>query len=225
MGALSQTRSHSQSSVSQMDKTLVKKDGDNGGTSAPGHNAIPARCDTEGYFSDKHGMYCYTPCDPGFQQKDGHVTKCISACEGNFSAETPLMCGRDSGIITKAILEMVTVVLNSAFSLADNIMTMQEHGVDADTLTSTIEVFIDLGKPFANPTCPAPAPPTVPEDAHSSVVPSSSGSKREVEKVQCTPGSVYVTSHRGAFLQDNNGWIGMSSNKGGWEKWELSDAG
>jgi len=224
--ALAQTGSRSQTAVIEMDKTVEKKGGDNsGGGHAPAHNAIPARCDLDGYFSQKHGMYCYNSCGEGFQQKDGHVTKCISACEGNFSAETPMMCGRDSGIITKAILEMVTVVLNSAFSLADNIMTMQEHGVDADTLTSTIEVFIDLGKPFANPTCPAPAPPPVPEDAHSSVVPSSSGSKREVEKVQCTPGSVYVTSHRGAFLQDNNGWIGMSSNKGGWEKWELSDAG
>lgn len=64
------------------------------------------------------------------------------------------MCGKNQGLLTKAILEMVTTVLNGAFSLADNIIKMKEQGVDADSLTSTIQTFIDMGKPFANPTCP-----------------------------------------------------------------------
>merc|ERR1712232_256810 len=85
---------------------------------------------------------------------------CISACEGKFPAETPGMCGRDQGIMTKAIMEMVTVVLNSAFTLAENIMTMQEHGISAELLTDTIQVFIDMGKPFARPICPEVEAPT-----------------------------------------------------------------
>merc|ERR1712232_558352 len=90
------------------------------------------------------------------QVKDDNFNKCISACEGKFPAETSGMCGRDSGMITKAILEMVTTVLNSAFSLADNIIKMKEHGVNGETLAATIQIFIDMGKPFANPTCPEP---------------------------------------------------------------------
>jgi len=111
-------------------------------------------------FSEKHGHYCYTPCMHGWQSKDDNFHKCISACEGRFPAETPAMCGRDSGIITKAILEMVTVVLDSAFSLADSIIRMQEQGVNAELLVSTIEVFIDMGKPFARPICPEGEAPT-----------------------------------------------------------------
>merc|ERR1711920_30289 len=73
-----------------------------------------------------------------------------------FPAETPAMCVRDPGMVTKAIMEMVTVGVNSAFKLAENIIKFKEHGVDADSLSSTIQVFIDLGKPFANPICPVP---------------------------------------------------------------------
>merc|ERR1712232_763662 len=43
-----------------------------------------------------------------------------------------------------------------AFSLADNIIKMKEHGVNGETLAATIQIFIDMGKPFANPTCPEP---------------------------------------------------------------------
>merc|ERR1711953_893839 len=70
------------------------------------------------------------------------------------------ICGRDQGIMTKAIMEMVTVVLNSAFTLAENIMKMQEHGVNAEVLSDTIQVFIDMGKPFAKPICPEGEAPT-----------------------------------------------------------------
>jgi hypothetical protein len=71
----------------------------------------------------------------------------------------------------QAIMEMVTVILNSAFSLADNAIKMKEHGVNAEYLTNTIQIFIDMGKPFANPICPewelptpAPTPAPTPEN-------------------------------------------------------------
>jgi len=212
----------------QLDKALAKKGGDNGGGDNhynPSHNAIPARCDVDGYYSEKHGMYCYTPCGAGWQQKDG-ATKCISACEGNFSAETPLMCGRDSGIITKTIMDMVTTVLNTAFTLADNIMTMQEHGVNAETLTSTIQVFINLGKPFANPTCPSPAPTPFPMGIEDDDSGSSATSRRrsiKKDKVECSFGAaMYLTSHRGKHLKDEGGYVSVRSAP---TPWTFSDAG
>jgi len=191
--------------------------------------------------------------------------KCISACEGNFSAATAQMCGRDQGVITKTILEMVTTVLNSAFSLADNIIKMKEDGVDGETLANTIQVFIDLGKPFANPACPsrdeapqvhicrracdagdapgecrresedglvscAPraADGACASDATTCDLLSKEGSRRRGrrESLACKTGEVvYLTSHRGHQLQDNNGHVGFSPNRRSWERWTLSDAG
>merc|ERR1712110_1355455 len=133
----------------QLDKTTQPKDG-NG--NQPPRGAIPARCDISSRFSEKHGQFCYSTCGDGFEPKSH--SKCISACEGKFPAETPAMCGRDPGMLSKAIMEMVTVVMNSAFTLSENIIKMKEHGVDANSLSSTVQVFIDMGKPFANPICP-----------------------------------------------------------------------
>jgi hypothetical protein len=135
----------------QLDKSMQQKGGDD----RPRRGAIPARCDKTSRFSEKQGHMCLSTCGNGFEPKSGSM-KCISKCEGNFSSETPAMCGRDPGIITKAIIEMVTVVMNSAFQLSENIIRMKEHGVDANSLSSTIQVFIDMGKPFANPICPEP---------------------------------------------------------------------
>merc|ERR1712048_379078 len=145
---------------SSLDSSLQRKGGGGDGGYAPAPRAIPAQCDTNTEFNEKHGQYCYTPCNNGWQIKDDNIQKCISACEGKFPAESPGMCGRDQGIMTKAIMEMVTVVLNSAFSLADNIIRMREQGVNAELLVSTIEVFIDMGKPFARPICPEGEAPT-----------------------------------------------------------------
>jgi hypothetical protein len=139
------------------------------------------------------------------------------------------MCGRDSGIVTKAILEMVTTVLNSAFSLAENIIKMKEHGVDAETLSATIQVFIDMGKPFANPTCPAPEDGALPgPDVPPSPAPSAERrwrSPSETAKMQCSVGvAVFLSSFRHEQLQDNNGGVGFSMNKQSWEQWTLSSA-
>lgn len=132
-----------------LDKTTQPKDGNH-----PPRGAIPARCDSSSRFSEKHGQFCYSTCGDGFEPKSH--SRCISTCEGKFPAETPAMCGQNPGMVTKAIMEMVTVGMNSAFKLADNIIKFKEHGVDADSLSSTVQVFIDMGKPFANPICPVP---------------------------------------------------------------------
>jgi len=132
-----------------LDKTIQSKDGDQ--RPRP-RGAIPARCDSSSRYSEKHGQFCYSACGDGFEPTS--TSKCISKCEGKFPAETPAMCGRDPGMLSKAIMEMITVVMNSAFTLSENIIKMKEHGVDAKSLSSTVQVFIDMGKPFANPICP-----------------------------------------------------------------------
>jgi len=114
---------------------------------------IPARCGED--FTDKQGHYCYASCPAGSEVKESSQHKCVSACTGDFPAESRLMCGKSTGMLAKAVLEMVTVVLNSAFSVADNIKKMHEHGVKGELLTDTIQTFIDMGRPFANPMCGA----------------------------------------------------------------------
>jgi hypothetical protein len=207
-----------------LDAATQGKDGGNRRrhNGSPSPWAIPARCDSDSSFSQKHGHFCYTTCGAGFQEKSQF--KCISSCEGNFSTETPAMCGRDPGIVTKAILEMVTTVLNSGFVLADNIIQMKKHGVNGETLSSTIQVFIDMGKPFANPICP------VPDGADSPLVLPDSrrrGARRFAKpKPTCSLGErVFITSHRGGQLYNGNGKVKFTSNKQSWEEWTLSDAG
>jgi hypothetical protein len=141
----------------------------NGGSGAVAGRPVPARCEMD--YPEKHGHFCYASCPGGFQVKENSQQRCLSACVGNYSAESPGMCGRDQGVLMTAIMEMVTVILNSAFSLADNIIQMQERGVNAELLTDTIQIFIDMGKPFANPICPewelptpAPTPAPTPEN-------------------------------------------------------------
>eukprot|EP00929_Paragymnodinium_shiwhaense_P104671 TRINITY_DN6929_c0_g1_i1.p1 TRINITY_DN6929_c0_g1~~TRINITY_DN6929_c0_g1_i1.p1 ORF type:complete len:764 (-),score=122.55 TRINITY_DN6929_c0_g1_i1:485-2776(-) len=113
---------------------------------------VPAQCATD--YPEKHGQYCYDTCPGGFHVKHGTNAKCQSSCVGDYPAESPQMCGKNQGMLTKAILEMVTTVMNGVFSLAENIVKMKENGVDAEILVDTIQTFIDMGKPFANPTCP-----------------------------------------------------------------------
>merc|ERR1719163_1753854 len=125
----------------QLDKTTQPKDGNQ-----PPRGAIPARCDSSSRFSEKHGQFCYSTCGGGFEPKSH--SKCISKCEGKFPAETPAMCAQNKGMATKAIMEMVATVLNAGFSLSENIIKMKEHGVEATSLSSTVQVFIDMGKPF-----------------------------------------------------------------------------
>merc|ERR1719313_2743238 len=48
---------------------------------------------------------------------------------------------------------------------------MKEHGVDGRVLGNTAQVFIDMGKPFANPLCPVPEPS--PSGGPDAAVPSS----------------------------------------------------
>eukprot|EP00928_Gymnodinium_smaydae_P052148 TRINITY_DN3591_c0_g1_i1.p1 TRINITY_DN3591_c0_g1~~TRINITY_DN3591_c0_g1_i1.p1 ORF type:complete len:680 (-),score=120.49 TRINITY_DN3591_c0_g1_i1:453-2378(-) len=229
-----------------LDSSLMSK---GGGDSVPAR-AIPARCNSEGDFPEKHGQFCYSQCDGGLRAKSH--SRCISSCEGRFPTESPLMCARDQGVLTKTILEMATVVTNAALTVADTLTKLGERGIDAQGLTSTIQVFIDAAKPFANPTCPIsdePAPPSRSPatrfgcrfDAllyltghRGQQLASSEGkltlSSAKDESTQWTftdagDGLVFITGSDDQSLIDRNGQVGLSPNKQDWEKWSVRKAG
>merc|ERR1712232_168719 len=187
---------------------------------------IPARCNSSSRFSEKHGRFCYSACGSGFEPKSH--TKCTSKCDGKFPAESLQMCAQDQSAATKAIIEMATTVLNAGFSLSEDIVKMKKHGVEATSLSSTIQVFIDMGKPFANPICPVtsaqPLPMTSPQQNNS--VPKDAIADPSQTMPTCSMGhKVLISSHRGEQLQDKHGRVRFSKNKYSWEKWTLSDAG
>mmetsp|Transcript_24175 Transcript_24175/g.50256 ORF Transcript_24175/g.50256 Transcript_24175/m.50256 type:complete len:515 (+) Transcript_24175:22-1566(+) len=114
---------------------------------------IPARCDDsdDSEFAEKSGGWCYADCPLGYE---AFGARCWTECGGERPADSRLMCGRDPGVLASTITEMVVVTARSAFSLATAITSMQAVGVNADNLGSTIQTFIDMGQPFALPTCP-----------------------------------------------------------------------
>merc|ERR1711920_333121 len=113
---------------------------------------LPARCDDSdgSRFPEKHGGWCYANC------ADGHEAfgaKCWTQCRGAFSADSSLICGQNPKVLAAAVTEMVIVTVRSVFTLATALTSMQENGVNTDSLTSTINIFINMGKPFALPKC------------------------------------------------------------------------
>jgi hypothetical protein len=113
---------------------------------------LPARCDdSDGSgFPEKHGGWCYANCADGH---DAFGAKCWTRCRGAFSADSSLICGQDPKVLAATVTEMVIVTARSVFTLATALTSMQTAGVNADSLSSTINIFINMGKPFALPKC------------------------------------------------------------------------
>jgi hypothetical protein len=107
--------------------------------------AIPARCNMTGSYREKRGSWCYKGCPYGFEEAGG---RCRSACIGSFPVNSPLMCGKKSGTIAKAIWEMATRTLRTGLSLFTS-------DLKAD-LKGTVQSLTEAGKGFAYPRCPAP---------------------------------------------------------------------
>lgn len=194
----------------------AKKPKGNGG-SYPHLGAIPASCDISGQYPEKNGQFCYSSCGVGFQVAQ-NVGRCITSCIGEFPAESPQMCGRDPGVLTLTILEMTTIVTNSAFSVADTFVNIKSRGMDPTVVTSTINTFINAGIPFANPTCPVQTSPTASAPSAPSPMPTRA-------PMQCAMGvPIYLTSYHGKQLQDNYGKLQFSTNRLLWERWTFSNA-
>lgn len=140
------------SEFSSLDATVRWKSPDTSTT-------VLAQCDEETGFNEKYNHWCYGPCDTGFSVTDD--TKCITTCNGKFPVESSsgYLCGRDQEVLVKAQVEMITVVVNGLFDLHEAIQKMNDDGINGETLSSTIQVFIDMGQAFAKPTCPVGTEP------------------------------------------------------------------
>jgi hypothetical protein len=110
---------------------------------------LPAHCNPDGH-PDKIDDWCFATCKHGYHSS-GH--KCWTSCEGKFPADDDVMCGRDPSVIAIAKAEMIATVARSAITVGLAITQMVTSGINADTLSSTIQAFVDLGKPFARPQC------------------------------------------------------------------------
>jgi len=106
---------------------------------------LPARCDDSdaSEFPEKNGGWCYANCAEG---QEAFGAKCWTECRGGFSADSPLICGRDPKVLAATVTEMVVVSVRSAFTLA----SVPQNVVG---LGSTIKVFVDMGRAFALPKC------------------------------------------------------------------------
>jgi len=122
-----------------------------GALSAP-PGAHPATCDPLSAYAEQRGTWCLSKCPVGFASSGG--SKCVGLCGGDFPAEGMGVCGVNQGELAIATAEMVGMVASGAIESYLLISEMKEHGVRADKLSSTIDVFIEMGKPFARPLCP-----------------------------------------------------------------------
>jgi len=115
---------------------------------------LPASCDdsVKSAFPEKTGGWCYAECPEGYSS---FGAMCWTRCEGAFPADSSLMCGKNSAVLARTVTEMLTVTLRSAWNLLSIGQSLQMRGVDAESMARTVQILIDMGKPFALPKCSA----------------------------------------------------------------------
>ncbi|CAE7945558.1 unnamed protein product [Symbiodinium sp. KB8] len=113
---------------------------------------VPARCDTTvAEDVEKNGGWCYKACPDGYQ---AFGARCWTNCaDSAFPLDSPFICGETQAVLQSTVAEMITVALRSALNLGTVLASMQALGVNAQSLSGTINVFLDMGKPFALPQC------------------------------------------------------------------------
>jgi len=112
-----------------------------------------ALCDASSEYSEQGGQWCYKSCPDGFLPSG---SSCVQVCGGDFPAEgyADFVCGTDHDELLRATTEMLTMVTSGAMETYVLFNETRGAGVHAAKLTHTINVFIDMGKPFARPECP-----------------------------------------------------------------------
>jgi len=114
--------------------------------------AMVALCEAGGQYPEKIGHWCYELC-PVTMQPIG--TTCKTTCAGEFPADDgAMMCGHNQGVLIEAVMNMVISVSTSAINAGLMIADMAKNGVSTDSLSSTINAFVNMAKPFAYSTCP-----------------------------------------------------------------------
>merc|ERR1711966_158467 len=125
-----------------------------GGKAPLPDGAMVAVCEETGNYTEKSGHWCYAACPAGMESTG---LQCKTKCQGDFPADDgAMMCGESPGVLAEAIMNMVMGVTNGAITSAVLIADMAKDGVDTDSLNSTIQAFVNMGKPFAYKTCPLP---------------------------------------------------------------------
>jgi hypothetical protein len=120
--------------------------------------AIMAHCVEGSNFSEKIGHWCYSDCPHGMEIHGG--LQCITQCRGGFPADDgAMMCGTNPGVLATAILNMAVSVGHGIAHGGLSISDMDANGVDTDSLLSTIQAFINMGRAFSYRTCPIVASP------------------------------------------------------------------
>jgi hypothetical protein len=114
------------------------------------NGTIPARCDPSSKYLEKIGGWCYAECPLGYEADGG---RCWTSCSGGVSAEWPLMCGRDMGVLMTAAVEMASAVLHAAFTAATLVEKIKLMGVNVETVAATVDMLIKLSKPFSYSIC------------------------------------------------------------------------
>lgn len=114
--------------------------------------AMVALCETGGQYPEKIGHWCYSLC-PATMESIGST--CKTRCMGEFPADDGgMMCGHNSGVLIEAVMNMVLSVTTNAINAGLLITDMAKNGVSTDSLSSTINAFVSMAKPFAYSTCP-----------------------------------------------------------------------
>uniref|UniRef100_A0A7S2I6U0 Ricin B lectin domain-containing protein n=1 Tax=Zooxanthella nutricula TaxID=1333877 RepID=A0A7S2I6U0_9DINO len=117
--------------------------------------ALPARCDDVAGFTEKRGGWCYGPCPAGYE---GSGARCKATCGPEYPSDSDRMCGKTPGAIAAAVMGMITGVVREVVTISGLVSEMEEKGIHAaGGLTGTMQALIDLGKPFAHPSCPVGA--------------------------------------------------------------------
>lgn len=99
----------------------------------------------------KVNHWCYAPCADGYESIG---EKCRTVCRAEFHADDGnLMCGESQGFLMQAVMQMVMTTVNAVVTVSMQIAQMAERGVQAESLKTVIQTFIDMGKPFAYNTC------------------------------------------------------------------------
>mmetsp|Transcript_111784 Transcript_111784/g.316483 ORF Transcript_111784/g.316483 Transcript_111784/m.316483 type:complete len:645 (-) Transcript_111784:9-1943(-) len=124
-----------------LDGSLARK-GDAGTTEAT--------CDVDSMYSEKSAKWCLAGCPSGYIER-GHM--CEQLCGGDFPEDGPKMCGTDYGKIMVAVAETALTAIHGAVKVYDVLKQLREGAPQWETLSETVNTFIDLGKPLARLAC------------------------------------------------------------------------
>lgn len=92
---------------------------------------------------EKRGSWCYKACPAGYVSAG---SRCQVQCASAYPIESAQMCGKHAGDISSVIGQIIVGSVTQVIKISDSIAT--------GALTNTVQTLVDMGKPFAHPSCP-----------------------------------------------------------------------